>query len=180
MRWPRFSMSRRTTTGLVLSPSSLPLLLLFSFAAPAAAGLPADGFGSSAIPNATRGSSFLSDFLSAPFSSSLSGTSGDDSSLLSTATYTLRETRCSLLDMSSSCAVSATFVDAAKYRYLPLRSNTGKRASLMPSVTWKALPCAIEYTNTACCPLRRLFAYASHWLSGDHDGVNCGLSKAPK
>jgi hypothetical protein len=27
---------------------------------------------------------------------------------------------------------------AVKYRYLPLRSNMGKRASLMPSVTWNA------------------------------------------
>ena len=49
----------------------------------------------------------------------------------------------------SGCSDDPESVDAVKNRYLPLRSQTGSPASLIPSVTWVALPSASEYTCTA-------------------------------
>ena len=68
------------------------------------------------------------------FSSSLSGADGDGRSLRKTATYTLR-----VAGWSNEAMLppnwSPRSVLAVKNRYLPLRSNTGKRTSLVPSVT---------------------------------------------
>ena len=44
----------------------------------------------------------------------------------------------------SGCSEAPASVLAVKYRYLPSASNTGVRASLMPSVTWVLLPSPTE------------------------------------
>src|SRR6185437_1562162 len=80
--------------------------------------------------------------------------------------------------MSSQAVVGPEFVLAVKYKYFPFLSQTAERASLIPSVSCALLPVASEFTNTARMWFCISFVYATHSLSGDHDGssVRSGVS----
>src|SRR5208283_5691408 len=64
--------------------------------------------------------------------------------------------------------VGPASVLANRYRYFPLRSNTGEKESLIPSVTRWLSPVSSEYRNTERMWLNSCCVYASHLLSGDH------------
>jgi len=51
--------------------------------------------------------------------------------------------------ISSQPFAGPEFVLARKYRYLPPASNAGDVASASPSLSWKFLPSAREWRNTA-------------------------------
>ncbi len=111
--------------------------------APALSLLPLPSLSSAAgFPPGLAASSFLA--FSSGFSSSLSGAMGEGRSFLRTIAYTLRLTGRLILAMLPGDATGPRSVLAAKKRYLPLRSQAGDRASLMPSVTCVALPAAME------------------------------------
>ena len=87
--------------------------------------------------------SFLLSALAA-FSSSLSLISGDGKSRRSTAIHTVRVTRLSSFCCENQLLLGPALVDAKKYRYLPLLSNTGWATSDRPSVTGIDLFCSTE------------------------------------
>src|SRR6266480_1741397 len=121
-------------------------------------------FLSASLPLSPLPESFFS---SAAFSSSLCGSTGEGSPLLSTAAYTLRRTGCWKLDKSSQPAESPTSVLTAKNSDFPPLSNTGYRASLIPSVICDSFPLSNENTKTARKWFSSSLAYVSHLLSGD-------------
>ena len=54
-----------------------------------------------------------------------------------------------MLVMSSQPGESPALVEARKYRYFPLRSKRGEKASLRPSVTCRLFFSSSEYTKAA-------------------------------
>src|SRR5204862_8183570 len=108
------------------------------------------------------GLSFSSTFGSLPFSSSLSGASGEPWSFASTTAYTLRVRGRLLLDMSNPSAEGPTSVLAAQYRYFPLRPQVANSAALIPSQTWKLFPYSSDYHQPACRKHRSCPLYSRH------------------
>ena len=51
----------------------------------------------------------------------------------------------SAFDCANQSRTGPESVEPKKYRYLPLRSNTGSLTSLSPSVIGNDLSCSIEY-----------------------------------
>src|SRR5690349_3070775 len=101
-------------------------------------------------------------------SSSLSFASGDGRSLRKTVRYTLRVSRMSWPDCANQSSTGPAFVEPKKYRYFPLRSNTGSVTSARPSVIGNDLFCSTEYTETVITSGSVPIVYASHFESGDH------------
>src|SRR5687768_866096 len=111
---------------------------------------------------------FASFFSAAAFSSSLSLASGDGRSLRSTTRYTLRVRRLSLVDCANQSSTGPASVEPNRYRYLPLRSNTGSLTSARPSVIGNDFFWSSEYTERVIASGWVLTVYASQRESGDH------------
>src|SRR6185503_391337 len=107
-----------------------------------------------------------------PRSSSLSGSSGLASLLLSTARYNAKVSSRPYDVMSSHCEARPKSVDARNHRYLPLASHTGYIASARPSVTWCFSPVSTLATTIARYSVLRRDANATHFESGLHDGAS--------
>ena len=58
-----------------------------------------------------------------------------------------RRAALSVVDCANQSSTGPASVDAKKYRYLPLRSNTGSLTSASPSVIGNDLSCSSEYAE---------------------------------
>ena len=81
-------------------------------------------------------------------------------------TYTFRVRELSLVDCANQSRTGPASVEATRYRYFPLRSNTGSLTSERPSLTSNDLSCSSEYAASCIANGCVLMVYATQRESG--------------